>query len=262
MALNGVLIMLSFLANQQVNFKLPGVCPVPPKSTNIFNSEVPVRAGNYYTALHYNSEAEGSNIFGSSLYGVSPNELNCLRLSFENTNGSSMFLEDCGVYHGNMTMDVEKFNFNIALRLITKTSSCFNQTTKIENLSVWADENRDFIVFWSCTNGTKTNSTQKQLSVVYISQDYMDNHQMSKGVSLELLQAVTLFAKEKLYFTGLNVSDFDVNHRLLIEHNPECGLTNCSNDCTEVVEGSSFGAPIIFFIVICFVAIIIFVVLL
>lgn len=261
-SLNGVLIMLSFMARNQVTYKLPGQCPVPVKPSTLFDA-VPPKLTNYNTALHYNSETQGGHLFGSNR---KTDELNCLRLDFINVTSMLIILQDCEFYQGYLTIDANTTDhYDMLLKNVDVESSCLNQTIQIDGLSVWADAKRDFIVFWSCSNDAKMVS-HKQVVVVFISSDVTTN---SNGYTIDpkMLQRVTKFTKEVVAFSGLNVTDFDVNAKLLVDQVSDCSTFNCSNHCDPVDAygtegGGGAGGPLIFFIVICFVVIIVFMVLL
>lgn len=258
-SLNGVLVMLSFLARSQVNFKLPGHCPVPTKPITLFD-EIPPRPTEYYTALHYNSDSEGDHLFGATR---GADNLNCLRLHFVNVSASGIILQDCEFYQGFLSPFTDN-DYEIFLKNVDSTSTCQNQTIQITGLSVWADAKRDFIVFWSCSNDTQT-ASHKQVVVVFINSDLITSVD-GRPIDKKILEKVTKYTESVMAFSGLNVTDFDVNRKLMVDHHSDCNNYNCSNHCDHVdgalgdEEGS--GGPLIFFIVICFVVIIAFLVVL
>lgn len=248
--------MLSFLARSQINFQLKGTCPTP-KTPSTRLDLGSTRYIDYNTAMHYNSEKEHVHIFGANRV---LEELNCITLSLTNISSNLIDLRDCDYYHGRLHW-TEQQNYNLSLTNVDPNSQCQNQTTDIEKLSVWGDENRDILIFWSCTNDTKLTS-HKQGIVVFVN-SLLVTPDWKGNMDMRVFTRLRKFAEKMLNFTGLNVDDFDVNERL--KNDTTCDIFNCTNNCPVSVDedkGMSIAAPMIFIIVIGFCVIIICLVLL
>lgn len=258
-SLNGVFIMLSFLARNRLHYHLQGSCPEPPKSSLLFeDANLLLDSATYYTALHYESELKGGgHIFGGQ--SRAKDELNCIHLTVKNVSESLILLQDCGFYEGYLASPdlINTTSYHLTLQNIDITSSCKNHTSQIGNLSVWTDPKRDFILFWSCTNDLKMTSHQ-QVVLVFINRRIV-YPEVGQPAVVDLLGDALKFAENKLWFSRLNISDFDVNEKLMVDRNSACDFYNCTPNCGLMVEtGSGAGGAFIFFIVILFVVIIVF----
>lgn len=261
MGLNGVLVMLSFLARYQLKYQLAGSCPEPPESHLIFEDEPnPIKATTFFTAMYFESDIKkkDKNVFGTSR---AKEDLNCLRFTVRNRTEQVLLLMDCGLFEGTMSAPnlVNTTSYNMTLKDVDPLSNCMNQTSQISNISVFADEKKDLVIFWSCFDNYKKTS-HKQVIVVFISSDIM--YELAPEDAQKNLDRVIKFTEATLWFSRVNITEnFIVNERLLVDQYKGCDSENCTGTC-DITGSGHIGGPIIFFLVILFIVIIVFLVVL
>lgn len=251
MQLNGVFLMLSFLANSQVKFNRTGTCPTPPTPSSVFEGQL-IENEHYKAGLHYNSEKDQQHIFGSS---GAINELNCITFSIDSVKELKVNIQDCAIYDGYLTR-TPRNDYNLTLVNIDNESPCKNQTKKIENLSIWRDDSKDFIVLWSCLNDTKLTS-HHQMALVFVA-NMKTNPDFKGNVDQQIFVEMNRFAEETLKFAGISLADMDKNEKL--KKTGSCDFIGCaaSPNCqVKVEEQGDFAGPLILFIVICFLILIV-----